>query len=245
MSEARFFAPDLEATVIVLTGPEAAHLRDARRLGVGQTVTLFDGRGGQVRAEILTLARDRVELRPHWREHRGRPTATVLCLAAAVCKGPRQDWLIEKCTELGVAELVPLVSGRSVVRPAAGRVERWRRRCIEAAKQSQQAWLPTIHPPQPLAVLLAEARPFDRAWLADPQAPTSLCQELCRLPNPPSSAVLLIGPEGGFEPQELSDAEQAGFVPLRLGPTILRVETAAVAAAAMVLMCEGVPAEAG
>jgi 16S rRNA (uracil1498-N3)-methyltransferase len=239
VSEPRFFAPELSGEVVALTGAEAGHLRDARRLKVGQQVTLFDGAGGQARAEITRLGRDHVELRRGEVERVPRAAETELCVAAAVCKGPRQDWLIEKCTELGVAEIMPVISGRSVVRPSADGAHRWRRRSIESAKQSGQAWLPIIHPPRPMGAVLAEVGRFEHAWLTDPRTGCSLWRVLAGLPRPPASGMLLIGPEGGFAPQEMAEAVQASVVCIRLGPTILRVETAAVAAAALVLMRPG------
>jgi 16S rRNA (uracil1498-N3)-methyltransferase len=239
MGQARFFAADLSGSPIVLVGAEAAHLRDARRLRVGQTVTLFDGQGGQVSAEIARLDRNQAELLPLRRERVRRPVPVVLTVATAVCKGSRQDWLIEKCTELGVAEFIPLLANRSVVRPSAERIKRWHRLCIESAKQSGQAWVPYISPPQTLQEVLAEIGLFARAWLADPaSADVSLSQAVSGLSEPPDSAILLIGPEGGFDEAELAAARQAGVRIVRLGRTILRVETAAVAAAAMVLLRE-------
>jgi 16S rRNA (uracil1498-N3)-methyltransferase len=199
-------------------------------------VQLFDGQGGQATAEITQLDRHGVEVAPGQREHVPRPIPLHLCLAAAVCKGPRQDWLIEKCTELGVPELFPILTERSVVRPARGRAERWRRLSIEAAKQSQQAWLPTIHPPCPLASVLEQAGRFDAAWIALPTAATELSEAVGRLPGETRSVMLLIGPEGGFSAEELTSAERAGLMGVRLGGTILRVETAAIAAAAVVLL---------
>jgi 16S rRNA (uracil1498-N3)-methyltransferase len=143
-------------------------------------------------------------------------------------KGPRQDTLVEKCTELGVAEVWPMLCDRSVVKPETGRLARWRRTAIEASKQSGRAWLPEIQPVQQFTDVLAL---FDR-YEATLIAHLNVSAGDAVSPPDCSTVLVLVGPEGGFCAEEYADALAHGAAHLDLGGTILRTETAAIAAVA-------------
>jgi 16S rRNA (uracil1498-N3)-methyltransferase len=156
-----------------------------------------------------------------------------LTLAVSFPKGPRQDTLVEKCTELGVAELWPMHCRRSIAEPSPHRLEKLRRTVIEACKQSQRAWLCELREPASFAEVVGSVSEFDTAVIADGSADRSNAGEA----TSHKRVLALVGPEGGFAAEELQAARDAGCTELRLGRTILRTETAAIATAARVLAC--------
>jgi len=228
MSVPRFFAPELSGQTVALAGTESRHAAGSRRLRTGDAVELFDGRGAVARGRITATRRDRVAVELLERRQEPPPAGVRLTVAAAPAKGPRQDLLIEKLTELGAAAYWPTVFERSVVRPRSGAVEGWRRRAIEAAKQCRRNWLPEFASPCHLADVVGRRGEFDQAWLCHPDGPAAG-------PRCTGGSVLaVIGPEGGLAPAEIDTATAAGFEPLRLATHVLRVETAAVAVAAII-----------
>lgn len=232
MSE-RFYNP-LAATAgdrVELDPEESHHLAHVRRIGVGETVELFDGQAGVWRGEVLRIGKRAVELRLLQRLDARPAPPLEITLATAVPKGDRFDWLIEKCTELGVARLVPLRCERSVVDPRSSRLERLRRRVIEACKQCRRDRLMTIEDPVGFPEYLG-SESVARRVVAHPGGP--LPWEWA-MSSPGEAISLLIGPEGGLTPDEVDSARGAGWEPVGLGQTILRIETAGVAAAAFAL----------
>lgn len=143
MSLPRFFVEPLSVGCLPLPEPEAGHARRARRLSVGDPVVLFDGRGGEGAGIIARCSSAGVEVAVETLIRRPRPRP-ALTLAVAMPKGARQDALIDKCTELGTAGLQPVSTERSVSRASEHKLDKWWRAAIEAAKQSQQAWLSAL-----------------------------------------------------------------------------------------------------
>ncbi|MEZ5303522.1 MAG: 16S rRNA (uracil(1498)-N(3))-methyltransferase [Verrucomicrobiales bacterium] len=238
MSRHRFYIPpdQWSPESPALEGDEAKHCTQVLRLGEGARITVFNGAGAEATAEIVSAERGRVALRV-LAAAKAAPLAARLVLAQALPKGKAMDLILQKATELGVAEIAPLVSERSVARPAAAEAEakreKWQRAVIEAAKQCGQNWLPQVHAPQSVAQFLARPPAADLALIASlqPEAvPLKQAIAACRESRGPSpgSATILIGPEGDFAPAEINAARAAGYEPVTLGPIILRVETAAV-----------------
>ncbi len=218
----RFYTPDaLRAGEYQLTGPEAHHLHAVRRIEVGAHVTLFNGDGREYPAEVLGVGKKSVSLVIGVPVVVDRERTPPLWVASALPKGDRLDFLIEKLTELGVARFVPLVTERSIVRPKADAVEKYQRMVIEASKQCGRNVLMTIDPPT--------------AWSAFASRPDLPSRKLILHPSGGAewtkaavATVIAVGPEGGFTD---SEAAAPGWESVRLGPTILRIETAAIAAA--------------
>jgi 16S rRNA (uracil1498-N3)-methyltransferase len=220
----RFYSPDpAQNGKLRLGSDEARHVSRVCRLGVGDVVEVFDGKGHATRAEIVRLEQRSVELAVI-----GPPLADALppfalTLASAVPKGDRFDWLVEKATELGVERLIPIVTERSIVEPGGAKLERLRRAIVEASKQCGRNRLMVLDTPvrwEQLSSLHSDSIRF----LADPEGiPTY------RWPEIPSdrSVILAVGPEGGFTPSERARADQMGWLAIRLSATILRIETAA------------------
>jgi 16S rRNA (uracil1498-N3)-methyltransferase len=230
MADPRFHVPELSGPVVRLAGHEARHACQARRLRQGDAVVLFDGNGREARGEILKLSGAEVQV--HVSEvHSCMRPRPALTLAVAVPKGPRQDFMIEKCTELGVAAIWPILTARSVCSVSEHRLDKWRRTTIEAAKQSEQCWLPELGPPRRLEDVLADVPGFERALVAAPgtESVLDIAGDLAGV----RTVLALVGPEGGWTEAELSGLTDKGCKPISLGPHILRIETAAVAVAAV------------
>lgn len=226
---------------VMLDGPEAHHLLHVLRARPGHRVTLFDGSGAEWDAEVAVCGRRDVELRVGARQAVDRELPLVLVVGVSLPKGDRQKWLVEKLTELGVAELVPLVTERGVAQPTEAALARLERSVVEAAKQCRRNRLMRIAKPQP----------WD-AWLSAGNGPTGgdpplpECRRLLAHPGGASPGAIdfarllpthiAIGPEGGFTDAEAGAALAAGWQSVDLGPRILRVETAAVALSAVVAL---------
>jgi 16S rRNA (uracil1498-N3)-methyltransferase len=206
---------------IVLQGPEFHHLATVRRLKRGDGVILFNGDGFEYPAQIMEVGRKSgvLEVAEGLRVDRELPFALVI--AAAVPKGDREEVLIEKLTELGVTEFVPLITERSVVVP---KPDRLRRTVIEASKQCGRNVLMAINEPTPFNAFVT--RPGSGLnVIAHPGGPG---------PGPalPREVRVAIGPEGGWSQAEVAAAFEHGWRQVGLGPRILRVETAAIVTAA-------------
>jgi 16S rRNA (uracil1498-N3)-methyltransferase len=168
------------------------------------------------------------------RESAVSPADAPLTLLVAVPRGSRMDLLVQKATELGVHRVVPVIAARSVARPEAGRRARWQKIGREAARQCGRADVPQIDAPVSLAdAVSAPDLPARRFAFFEGERQRSLQAALDADPSPVPTAIL-IGPEGGFDPVEIGAARDAGFATLGLGQLILRVETAAIVALALI-----------
>jgi 16S rRNA (uracil1498-N3)-methyltransferase len=236
MSGRRLFVPGerLGGQRLTLTGPDHQHVGRVLRARPGDILTLFDGAGREVEAEVVRVAREETELSLGARRQVTGP-AVALTLLCAVPRGSRMDFLVQKTAELGVARIVPVVTERSVARPdaEAGRRARWEKIAREAARQSGRADVPVVDAPASLAAALAApGLPARRLALFEAERKRSLRAALEG--SEPAATALLVGPEGGFAPAELAAARTAGFESVGLGDRILRVETAAIVAVALV-----------
>ena len=229
MSERFFITTQPAGDRAVLEGDEARHLTRVLRAKVGDTVSLFDGRGREWPARVASLGRDRVELDTTEPTVDPVPVAIPLTLAVALPKGDRQKWMVEKLTELGAARLVPLETTRGVAEATASAQARLERVVIEACKQCGRNTLMEIAAGHPLKRLLAEVPAGACVVIAHPDG-TPL--DVAAIPTTATEIIALVGPEGGFTDEELGVADRAGVIRISLGPHILRVETAAIALAA-------------
>jgi len=236
----RFFVPDLPADAparAVLPLAEAHHALHVLRLRAGAAVELFDGLGRCAEGRIADAARRRVTVAVEraWTEPTPTPGAPGLVhLAFAVPKGRRADWLVEKATELGVASLRPTIFERSVAGKeplSAAKRERWTNHCATAAKQARLNWLPAIEDAAPLGEVLARAS--GALVLVGDAAPEAVpVLEALQRRRKGEDILLVVGPEGGLADAERATLRASGAVAVRLGRSVLRVETAAIALAA-------------
>ena len=225
----------------LLVGDEAHHLLHVMRAKPGQEVTVFDGSGAEFSARVERLGRSEIELAVGDRAEVDRESPLNLTLAVALPKGDRQRWLVEKAVELGVARLLPLETSRGVAQPVEKALGRLRRTVIEASKQCGRNRLMEIGDPQNWAVFTAAAAPSGHLRvLADPLGEAKL-NDVLRSRAELSDIQAAIGPEGGWTEAELGLARAHGWQIVRLGPRTLRVETAALAIAAMVTNRPGFP----
>lgn len=226
---ARFYCPDLAQTGNSRLGAdESRHLSRVCRLGVGDVVEIFDGKGQAVLARVVKVENNGVELLAAGPPLPERPAPFSLTLATAVPKGERFDWLVEKATELGIERLIPIMTERSVALPGSPKLERLRRAIIAASKQCRRNRLMILDPPIPWNHL-AGLHPASLRFLADPHGiPPSQWPAIA----PAQSVILAVGPEGGFTPAEVAAASHAGWIAISLGSTTLRIETAGLAGCA-------------
>ncbi|MBI3961998.1 MAG: 16S rRNA (uracil(1498)-N(3))-methyltransferase [Deinococcus sp.] len=225
----RFFCLELAAGLVRLSGAEAHHLRHVLRLRPGQWVVLFDGQGKEAQALIESIHQGQVQLlaqEPQW--GRGELPVAVHVLQGVV-KGDKFTTIAQQAAELGASSLTPVFTARGEVdSPSPLRQERWQRAALSGAKSSRRAVLMDVRPALPLAEALCQPGPSHQKLLAweDSQQPWPALAST-------AAVWLLIGPEGGLEPEEAALAEQHGFKTFSLGPRILRAETAAATALAV------------
>jgi 16S rRNA (uracil1498-N3)-methyltransferase len=228
MADRFFSAVPLTGDNATLEGPEAHHLAHVLRAKPGSEVLLFDGTGIEAVARVDVVSRSRVELSVLSRQEVNRERSVQMTLGVALPKGDRQRWLVEKAVELGVRKLVPLVTRRGVSQPTAAALDRLRRAVIEACKQCGRNALMEIAAPAEWMQFAASSSATAR-WLAHPggQSLVTLARRMTMTPQRPTDFALAIGPEGGFTSEEVAVGTNAGWQVVDLGPTILRVETAA------------------
>ncbi|WP_049623410.1 16S rRNA (uracil(1498)-N(3))-methyltransferase [Frateuria defendens] len=221
--------------------PQAGeHVARVLRLAAGDPVTLFNGDGHDYPATLHSVGKREVMVAVEGRQAVDNESPLPLTLAQGVARGEKMDLIVQKATELGVARIAPLFTERSEVKLDAGRTEKrlahWRAVAASACEQSGRARLPQIDAPQPLAAWLA--------GLADDGA-----HRLTLLPEGDGSAralrpgaagaLLVVGPEGGLGERDVAALRETGFQGLRLGPRILRTETAGLAALAALQALHG------
>ncbi len=206
---------------------QAHYLGRVLRLGTGAAVQLFDGSGYEYLGQLVEVGKKSVRVELHERVEGQAESPLRVHLGQGLSRGERMDWAIQKATELGVAEITPLFSERCEVRlkdeRADKRLAHWRQVAISACEQCGRSRLPSIHTPLPLSQWL-EQTPADLKLVLHPFA------EPLSSHAKPTSLAFLIGPEGGLDDDEVASASRAGFHPARLGPRVLRTETAPVVA---------------
>jgi len=226
-------APLAAGTRVTLEGGAARHVTRVLRLRVGEALTLFNGSGGEYAASIEQSQGGRVAVAIGEQRAIERESPLALTLAQGVSRGERMDLVVQKATELGVSGVVPVLSERSVVRLTAQQAERrlnhWRAIAVAACEQSGRNRLPAIASPVPLKDFLRTNTDGSMRLLLSPAATATLAD----LPRLVSAVTVLIGPEGGLAEAEQEAAVAAGFKPVCLGPRILRTETAAITALAL------------
>lgn len=228
----RFYCSDLSGKVVELDEVESRHLCSVLRALVGTKVEVFDGKGAYAAGRVLNASNKKAAIELTERGFSLRHGLPEITIAASIAKGDRFDWLIEKCTELGINRIVPLIFDRTVKQAANPKIQqRWLNLAVSAAKQSRNNYLPDIAFPMKLESFLKTIKP-------DPQSAIlfgSLEPEASPLKDfkvTGTSVACLIGPEGGITDAEHELLVKSKAVPVVLTETVLRVETAALAFAA-------------
>jgi 16S rRNA (uracil1498-N3)-methyltransferase len=230
-----YFDGELRTGALAELPPEAARHARVLRLRAGEPVVLFNGRGGEHAARIVDVARSRVRAQVGAWSATEREPPLAVTLVQGVSSGDRMDFTVQKATELGAARIQPLLAEKSVVRLSAARAEaklaHWRRIAISACEQCGRNRLPEIALPRGVGEFAGQPGPGGPRLLLSPAASRALRQALGQAP---AAIAVAAGPEGGFSAEEEAMLEGAGFAPVRLGPRVLRAETAALAALAAI-----------
>lgn len=233
MSAPRFYLDQplaLGARFSLPPGP-ARHAARALRLAVDDAVTLFNGAGGEYAARIERIHKDEVAVAVTGFADVERESRLQVMLAQGISSGERMDYTLQKAVELGVVAIQPIAARRSVVKLAGERVDRrvahWQGVAASACEQCGRNRVPAVAAPLTLPAWLGRHQ-GGRLLFLSPQAEARLAD----LPAPTAMDCLVAGPEGGFEADEIAALTAAGAIPVRLGPRVLRTETAAVAALA-------------
>ena len=232
MTRRRWIADEVSGNTAALTGPHAEHLAVVLRAQPGQRYEV--AAGGVLRAaRIVAISPSRVEF--ELEEELPAPSLPEITLLLAVFKFDRMEWAIEKCVELGVARVVPVITRRTdahLAHAAEGRVDRWKRLVLQASEQARRMVPASVEMPERLKQAVARSA-STRILLAENERGLSLKDAL--VTHSSLGAVLLaVGPEGGWAEDEVQQFAEAGWISASLGQTILRAETAAIAATAIV-----------
>lgn len=228
----RYYNAHLES--FLLDEFESHHCVDVMRQKEGETITVFDGKGREWKSVIESIQKKQVRYKK-LAESKSQRSSVPVVLAQALTKSKSMDLIIQKATELGVSELLPLQSDRSISQvddeKADQKVEKWRQIVVESCKQCGQNWLPSVQSPCKVKDFLSGSKRFGVKLIASLQPEARPLKEVLRehvgQPALAKGVVLMIGPEGDFTPAEVNEARNSGFLPVTLGPVILRSETAA------------------
>lgn len=255
MTTQRFFVPPdaIQASRVSLTGGITHQMRNVLRMAPGERVVLLDDSGWEYEVELEALQKDEVTGRVLHKTLAAGEPRTKITLYQGILKGHHFEWVLQKCTEIGVVEFVPVISDRCLMSSlddiSANKTARWERIILEAAEQSQRGRLPRLQPP----MLFPQACDHTRRsglvlmpWEEEEQVPLrrllmqedgagAVAEPEGRNTRRPFSISLLIGPEGGFTTEEADLARRYGIHTVTLGSRILRAETAALVASALVL----------
>jgi 16S rRNA (uracil1498-N3)-methyltransferase len=228
------------ASELALPAQAAEHVARVLRMNVGDALTVFNGDGYDYAATLLSIGKRDVVVRIDDREHVANESALSLTLAQGVARGEKMDLIVQKATELGVARIVPLFTERSEVKLDAARAEKrlqhWRAVAASACEQSGRVRIPEVSPALTLRDWLRDVAADDALRLALLPEGTLRAREL-HFGN--AGGLLVVGPEGGLGERDVAILREAGFQGLRLGPRVLRTETAGLAALAALQALHG------
>ncbi len=230
-----YFPPPLPPGDSFDLPPDAAHhATRVLRLRVGDAVELFDGVGNECSGHIAELTGKRVRVAEIRASHTRCESPLHVVLAQALSSSEKMDWVIQKSTELGVTEIQPLATERSVARltaeRAVNRLEHWQQVAISACEQCGRNVLPKLHAPLDIMQWLPQSKSMSEAkFILLPGGSATLHDQA----RPTGRVMLLVGAEGGFAPDEISAALQCGYIPIQLGARVMRTETAAIAGLAV------------
>ena len=228
---ARFYVPQprIEKGMLKVEGEEVKHIRKVLRLRAGDEIAVFDGLGKEFEGTIVEEGLSFVVIRiQNVRSSKGDSPLEVT-LAQSLLKGEKMDYLIQKATELGIQEILPFLSSRSVpLLEKSGKLKRhhrWERIAVEASKQCGRSVVPKIESLQDYSEILRRTSPNTLLLILWEREGTRL-KEILERSEEGKKIFCVIGPEGGFSQEEVEEAKRAGFIPVTLGRRILRAETA-------------------
>jgi 16S rRNA (uracil1498-N3)-methyltransferase len=240
MSTNRFFVPasSFEGELVRLSREQAHQVHQVLRLGAGDTIVALDDRGSEYDVTLTTVSqKEAVGRVTSTRPAAGEPKAQLTLFQSLLIR-EKLEWVLQKATEVGVVQIVPVLTARGLVRTKQieeNKLDRWRRIVTEAAEQAHRGRIPRLEPVTLFSEVFSRFVGFDRFLIAAPSETVRLREALQGMGRPDPSIALLIGPEGGFTDEEVALARDKGAIAVGLGPRILRTETAAIVACALVL----------
>jgi 16S rRNA (uracil1498-N3)-methyltransferase len=226
----RLFVPKDQLPFI--TGSDVHYLKDVLRVKPSDELEIIDGSGTVYSAIVSSIHKDKIKLEIINSAKSEAELKTKIILAQSLPKSKKMDFIVQKCTELGVSEIIPVVSERSVAK--GEKSGRWQKIAKEAAEQSGRALIPKISALTDFQSLLKKKNEFDLALIPWELEKTNKLKAILQNSSP-KNIIILIGPEGGFSSQEIEQAKAAGFIPVSLGKRILRAETAGLAILSMIM----------
>lgn len=231
-------SPQIRNNIATITDSEHHHLRNVLRTKPGEIVRIIDGKGNVYTARILEIQGDRLSSEAQILSHEFHAAVSPkLTLFQGLPKNDKMELILQKTTELGVAQIVPLHSEYALQKPSQNRYERWHRVLIAATKQSGRTWLPELCAAEAFETALTQLDKFSVCLLLSPhrdhESHIQHIKAVLRGIPRPDAIALFVGPEGGFSDQEITRAIESGCIPVTLGRNILRTETAAIVAVAV------------
>lgn len=232
MRTTRIYHPGNYKTKDIITlSPEASHhIVTVLRMPTGASITLFNGEQRECQGVIITAHKKHAEIEILNTHEINRESPCQIHLAQGIAKGDKMEWIVQKATELGVAEITPIFTRHGAVKQEKARFEKkwqqWQAIALNAAEQSGRTKIPVIHAPCDFESFIQQSKTTS-GYILDPYASFTFKQTL---PSALTSATLLIGPEGGFHSDEIKNANLNQYSSISLGPRILRTETAAITA---------------
>ena len=228
-----FYFPELgeSDTTVTLVGEEARHAVSVRRIRVGEEISLTNGHGLIATCDVASITNKPPSLELSVRQVNVYPAPRTVHLAAAMPKGDRQRVLLDMVTQVGMSEFTPLLCERSVSRENEKAQDRWQRVCLEAMKQSRRAWLPSVNASVDLTTFIDSVPKGQVLCCASADGQDVLGMTSI---EPEAGIAIVVGPEGGFTENEIGFLRRANALEFNLGDGVLRTETAAVVAAALI-----------
>ncbi len=226
-------------TALLTEQEQLHHLKNVLRVEPGDKYAVFDDSRSQYTAEVTEVKTNAIKFRLSNKFKLSQTTEINLTVVCAIPKKSKMEDIIDRLTQLGVARIIPLESERVIVKLDSDkkntRLQKWQKVALNASQQSQRDVLPIIDPIMKFKEVLGIAGSFDLKLIPTlPGKRQTIKDVLAKCQSKPKTIIVLIGPEGDFTPNEIESAIKAGFVPLSLGKTVLRVETAAIAVASFI-----------
>lgn len=231
--------PQIQTDTASITDTEYHHLRNVLRVTPGETVRIIDGQGTVYTGEVINTGTKNASSEVRILSHEFHPSVSPsITLFQGLPKNDKMALILQKTTEIGVTQIVPLRTEYALQKPSQNRYERWHRVIIAATKQCKRAWLPQLCDPQTFQASLTKLDHFSLRLLLNPGANqtshTQHIREVVRKTPQATSLALFVGPEGGFSDTEATIAIEKGCIPVTLSTNILRTETAAIVAVAAI-----------
>lgn len=230
----RFYHPNplnINQTII-LNDFAARHALKVMRVKLNDSLILFNGDGSDYLGKITQIKKHELKITIQTNEKISHESPVQITLIQSLSSNEKMDWIIQKTTELGIFSIQPILSERSIIKLNQNRIEKklshWQQVAISSCEQCYRAKIPIIHKPQTFMHFLNQENKFSKNTLKLILSPNANKGTIELPSNPPEEILILVGPEGGFSDKEIQKASDVGFYPIKLGPRILRTETAPV-----------------